>query len=83
MMRVMKPGGLAIMSFSNRMFWTKAIKVWTESNEYQRVLICAGYFKYTPGFENIQAFEITLPEGDNPMFVVQARKQGGAPASKL
>ena len=43
----MKPGGLAVMSFSNRMFWTKAIKLWTESNEYQRCLVCAAYFKYT------------------------------------
>ena len=43
----MKPGALAVMSFSNRMFWTKAIKLWTESNEYQRCLVCAAYFKYT------------------------------------
>ena len=77
MERVLKPGGLAIMSFSNRMFWTKAIKLWTESNEYQRVLVCSGYFRYTRGFGDLEAFEITLPNGDNPMFVVQARKTGG------
>jgi hypothetical protein len=27
MRRVMRPGAIAVMSFSNRMFWTKAIKV--------------------------------------------------------
>ena len=75
MMRVMRPGGLAIMSFSNRMFWTKAIKLWTGSNEWQRVLVCAAYFHFT-GFQDIQAFEITTGEG-NPMFVVRGTKPKG------
>merc|ERR1712178_125509 len=29
--RVLRPGGIAICSFSNRMFWTKAVEVWTRS----------------------------------------------------
>ena len=75
---------VAIMSFSNRMFWTKAVRLWTESNAYQRVLVAASYFKYAGGFESLGAFEITLPEGGDPTFVVQARKQdAGAPQSKL
>ena len=31
----------------------------------------------------MEAFEITLPHGDNPMFVVQARKAAAASPAKL
>jgi hypothetical protein len=45
--------------------------------------VCAAYFKFTPGFEDIKAFEITLGNGD-PMFVVQATKSATAtPKSEL
>ena len=43
---------------------TKAIKLWTESNEFQRVMVCAGYFHYHGGFSELQAYEITLPNGE-------------------
>jgi SAM-dependent methyltransferase len=36
MHRTLRPGGLAIMSFSNRMFWHKAVRIWTEASEWQR-----------------------------------------------
>lgn len=39
-----------------------------------------GYFHYHGGFGNLEAFEITRPQGENPMFVVQARKLAALPA---
>ncbi len=35
--RILKPGGIAIFSFSNRMFYQKAIAAWREASEAQRV----------------------------------------------
>ena len=84
MHRVLKPGGVALMSFSNRMFWHKAVRIWTESTEWQRVLLCSLYFRQTHGgggFEALEAMEVTEPDGNDPLYIVQARKPrgGGAP----
>jgi len=35
--RILKPGGLFLVIFSNRMFPPKAVKVWRESNEEERL----------------------------------------------
>ena len=38
-LRILKPNGLLMLSFSNRMFWTKAFKIWTKADENKRVYI--------------------------------------------
>jgi SAM-dependent methyltransferase len=48
--RVLKPGGIAIVSFSNRMFYQKAITAWRERTEIERVQLVELYFQSTPGF---------------------------------
>lgn len=48
--RVLKPGGIAIVSFSNRMFYQKAIAAWRDGNESDRVDLVKSYFKSAPGF---------------------------------
>jgi SAM-dependent methyltransferase len=48
--RILKPGGVAIFSFSNRMFYEKAIAIWRDSSESQRVELVKGYFTSVPGF---------------------------------
>lgn len=48
--RVLKPGGLAIMSFSNRMFYQKAIAAWRDSSEAGRVQLVERYFQSVSGF---------------------------------
>ncbi|GHP02211.1 hypothetical protein PPROV_000096800 [Pycnococcus provasolii] len=80
MHRVLKPGGTAIMSFSNRCFPTKAIAVWTQTGDPDHIWIVGSYFHYAGGFEKPQAKEITkragmLQRGGDPMYVVFARKQ--------
>ncbi len=52
--RVLKPGGIAIFSFSNRMFYQKAIAAWRESSEAGRVALVKRYFEAVPGFGNIE-----------------------------
>ncbi|MDJ0723969.1 MAG: class I SAM-dependent methyltransferase [Prochloraceae cyanobacterium] len=48
--RILKPGGVAIFSFSNRMFYQKAIAVWRDSSEMGRVKLVKGYFGSVAGF---------------------------------
>ncbi|VVA96042.1 unnamed protein product [Arabis nemorensis] len=48
--RVLKPGGVFIVSFSNRMFYEKAIRVWRDGTEYGRVQLVVQYFQSVQGF---------------------------------
>ena len=48
--RILKPGGLAIVSFSNRMFYHKAIAAWRDGSEPHRVDLVKRYFQSVPGF---------------------------------
>ena len=49
--RILKPGGVFIVSFSNRMFYQKAIQIWRDGSEKSRVQLVKRYFESTPGFE--------------------------------
>jgi len=53
--RVLRPGGRAIFSFSNRCFPSKAVKVWLQSDDAARQKIVASYFVFSPagGWEDI------------------------------
>ncbi|KAF5748491.1 S-adenosyl-L-methionine-dependent methyltransferases superfamily protein [Tripterygium wilfordii] len=75
MQRVLKPGGLAIMSFSNRCFWTKAISIWTSTGDADHAMIVGSYFHYAGGFEPPHAVDISPNPGrSDPMYIVQSRK---------
>ncbi|GLJ46373.1 hypothetical protein SUGI_0977410 [Cryptomeria japonica] len=60
MRRILKPGGLAVMSFSNRCFWTKAISIWTSTGDADHVWIVGSYFHYAGGFEPPQVTSINF-----------------------
>ncbi|CAA7027526.1 unnamed protein product [Microthlaspi erraticum] len=75
MHRILKPGGLAVMSFSNRCFFTKAISIWTSTGDADHALIVGSYFHYAGGFEPPQAVDISPNPGrSDPMYVVYSRK---------
>ncbi|KAI3782804.1 hypothetical protein L2E82_12860 [Cichorium intybus] len=75
MHRVLKPGGKAIMSFSNRCFWTKAISIWTSTGDADHVMIVGAYFHYAGGFEPPQAVDISPNPGrSDPMYIVHSKK---------
>ncbi len=83
--RVLKPGGIAIISFSNRMFYQKAIQAWRDTSEATRIELVKGYFNSVPGFttpeviarqSNILAFLQWLGAGGgDPFYAVIARRQ--------
>lgn len=75
MSRILKPGGLAIMSFSNRCFWTKAISIWTSTSDTDHAMIVGSYFHYAGGYEPPQAVDISPNPGrSDPMYIVYSRK---------
>ncbi|HEY9626411.1 MAG TPA: class I SAM-dependent methyltransferase [Coleofasciculaceae cyanobacterium] len=61
--RVLKPNGIAIISFSNRMFYQKAIQAWRDGSESDRVELVKRYFAAVPGFSppEVIARPSTLP----------------------
>jgi len=48
--RLLKPGGVFIVSFSNRMFYEKAISAWRDGTAYSRVQLVVQYFQCIDGF---------------------------------
>ncbi|NJK40909.1 MAG: class I SAM-dependent methyltransferase [Acaryochloridaceae cyanobacterium SU_2_1] len=48
--RLLKPQAVVIISFSNRMFYQKAIQAWREGTEAERVTLVESYLKSVPGF---------------------------------
>ncbi|XP_002977620.2 uncharacterized protein LOC9639367 [Selaginella moellendorffii] len=75
MNRVLKPGGLACLSFSNRCFWTKAVSVWTATGDVDHVWIVGAYFHYAGRYEPAEALDISPNPGrTDPMYVVFSRK---------
>lgn len=48
--RILTPNGVTIVSFSNRMFFQKAIQAWREGSESDRLNLVKRYFQAVPGF---------------------------------
>lgn len=61
MNRVLRPGGVALMSFSNRCFPTKAVAMWLQADDIGRMTIVASYFHYSAPWKSIEALDIKLP----------------------
>ena len=72
--RILKPGGIVIVSFSNRMFYQKAIAAWREGTEKSRVELVKRYFRSVPGFSEP---EVVVRPASVPSFL-QMLGVGGA-----
>lgn len=48
--RVLRPGGVFIVSFSNRLFYEKAISAWRDGTSYSRVQLVVQYFQCVEGY---------------------------------
>ena len=51
--RILKPGGVLVFAFSNRWFPPKAIRLWTEMHEFERLGLVADLFHFTGGFDRV------------------------------
>ncbi len=87
--RVLSPGGLFIVVFSNRMFPPKAVKIWKETNESERNDMVRGFFarsdrfvidgefesKGKPRPEDDKYYDMGIPS--DPIYAVWGRVSGG------
>ncbi len=74
--RILKPGGVAIISFSNRMFFQKAIQAWRDAAEPTRVELVKRYFASVPGFSTA---EVIVNRSTAPYFLQWLGASGGDP----
>ncbi len=85
--RVLRPDGYFIVTFSNRWFPTKAIKIWQELHEFERMGLVQEYFLRAGGFKDLHTYSIRglpRPRDDkyfpeflfsDPVYAVWGRKQ--------
>lgn len=64
--RILKPGGIIIISFSNRMFYQKAISVWRDATDNQRIFLVENYLKSVTNFTKP---EIIINKSEIPNFL--------------
>ena len=89
--RVLKPGGLHLVIFSNRWFEPKVTRLWRTSPENERVLLVQDWFREAGLFEETRVFlskgrprpaddkyaHLGLPS--DPVWAVYADRAGGDP----
>lgn len=83
--RILSPGGLCIVSFSNRMFFQKAIQAWREGTDHDRLALVQSYFDQDNQFSNPELVQSISPissvlnlmgiAGADPFYAVIAEKK--------
>lgn len=74
--RVLRPGGLFVVTFSNRCFPTKAIRGWLATGDAGRVAIVERYFAATTGFDPPDTQRRDDPAaGGDPLYAVRASRR--------
>ena len=82
--RILKPNGVVMLSFSNRMFYQKAIAAWRDGTDSDRVNLVRQYFQSVDGFSQPETVVHQPPvpgflqmlglAGGDPFYAVIARK---------
>lgn len=83
--RILRPGGRFIISFSNRWFPTKAIQVWNNLHDFERIGLVMEYFIASAHFADINTYSLRgIPRPNNdkhniplsdPVYVVWADRE--------
>lgn len=71
--RVLKPGGTFVVSFSNRCFPTKAVAVWLNTTDIERLVLVRSYFE-SAQFIDIHTAAHTAGKHD-PLYIVTGKKR--------
>lgn len=88
--RVLRPGGLFLVIFSNRMFPQKVVRFWQRASEEERIMYVEDLFKYSGCFDPPKTFiskgkprpkrdkyaHLGIPS--DPIYAVYAERSGGA-----
>ena len=73
--RMLKSGAPFIVTFSNRMFPTKAVAIWANASEQQRVDLVIYYFTQSAAFEKIEIIDRSSGATDPLWAVLGYRKE--------
>jgi len=73
--RALRPGGVFVCTFSNRLFPTKAIAGWLATHDAGHVAIVEEYFRRSGGFTEPESRRCTPTDGyfGDPLYAVWAR----------
>jgi SAM-dependent methyltransferase len=73
--RVLKPGAPFLVFFSNRMFPTKAVRIWQTLRDERRAELIRAYFHFAGGYDEAIFHDLSPNPGvTDPLYVVWARK---------
>lgn len=79
--RVLRPGGTVHILFSNRLFLSKAVALWTGADDIDHAFTVGCYLRFCDGgYKNIQAKDLSTRKGrdqrisGDPLYVVTATK---------
>lgn len=76
--RVLRPGGLFVVTFSNRLFPTKAIRGWFMADSAEHCRIVTEYFALSGSFATPTAeLRTSLDQPGDPLYAVYAYKSVG------
>lgn len=74
--RVLRPGGPCIVSYSNRLFPTKAVAIWMAMGDVDRARLVALYFTSAKCFDEPAFDDISPAPGESdPIYVVSALRK--------
>jgi SAM-dependent methyltransferase len=84
--RILRPGGFFVVTFSNRWFPPKVVRIWQEMHEFERVGLVLEYFLRSGAYHHLKTYSIRglpRPESDkyypnipvsDPVFAVWGQR---------
>jgi Methyltransferase domain len=70
--RILKTGGYFIVTFSNRWFPPKVIRIWTELHDFERMGLVLEYFLQTGLYRNLKTFSMRgLPRSEGDRYYLE------------
>lgn len=73
--RVTRPGGRCVLTFSNRLFPTKAVTGWLQADDPTRCAIATRYLELANGWRDIEVERCPTPRGADPLYAVHAFRE--------
>lgn len=72
--RVLKPGGIFVITVSNRWFPPKVVQIWKELHEFERMGLILEYFLRSGGYERLNTYSMRgLPRPTTDKYYPQQR----------
>ncbi len=86
--RVLRPAGVSIVIFSDRMFPTKAVRVWREGDDEDHISLVQEYHRLAGGFSNVQVERYPggssswFRSAQDPLYAIICTREGNAPVER-